>query len=132
MTEDPGTLFIGKLVADWLTKEFPDHVINTNHSGPADLVTTVHEIMVDGVGVGEIFESEHPGKYRLSMYLIHPRLDECTIISLANPESLPMLSEHVRKYIDHERWGDIMKANRTLTGMLITHRSSVGYNLKFI
>lgn len=120
------------LVGDWLNNQFPIHIIHIELPKPWGNGCVAHEIMVDGVGVGEIFESITPGPYSLALMLLDPIEDRCVVVSVANPESLPLLTGFVRKHLDSKQWGSIMKANREKTGLLITHRSSIGFNKTWV
>lgn len=130
--ENPGTLSIANLVTDWLKQEFPGHIITVDVKVPLDPVSVNQEILVDGVGVGEIFESEHPGAYNLSLHLLAPDKDECIGIALANPESLPTLSRCVQRHLDSKQWRDTMKANREMKSVLVVHRTTLGYNKIYV
>lgn len=124
--ENPGCPSALDLVNDWLKEQFIGHrivIIPRNHTSTYD-----DEIMIDDIGVAELKDT--------TLSLIDPTADICTIINLAHPESLQLLSECVRKYLISKAWGHIMCNNRHLNYMgylgspnspLVVHRSSLGY-----
>lgn len=118
---------IADLVADWLHIKFPNSIIEVTESQTWGGPSNRREIMVDGIGVAEIFENLQSGPYSLALCLLTPTYCECTIVSLADPESLPLLTNCVQAHLDSTAWRSVMENNRGHTDLLITHRSSLGY-----
>ncbi len=133
--EKRNLLTAAKLTRRWLDEQFPNDYIDisdrTDYNdhfmvNPSE-EEIEYEIMVDGVGIGEL--------HNTTLYLIDPKVDICTVVTLENPESLPILTNHVKQYLYSTQWGTIMSKNKAVvlmipgaTGMQIIHRSIIGYN----
>lgn len=119
-----------RLVQDWLDQQFPHDILDVQWHVPAMPYypeSDDYSIVCNGVTVGELRDS--------TLFLLDPTEDKCIVVTLANPESLLLLSKCVKEHQHSDEWGTTMRNNKTIAIMAlneksqVVHRSPLGYKL---